>query len=99
MSNIATDAISLASTVLSAAKDARALRQQQQTTAAVNSATDTKQVADRDMFLKLLVTQLKHQDPLAPQDGAQFVAQLAQFNSLDQLININSRLDQIIDKK
>lgn len=97
MSNIATDAISLASSVLSAAKEARA--QQQQTAAAAKPAADNKNVADRDTFLKLLVTQLKHQDPLAPQDGAQFVAQLAQFNSLDQLISINSRLDQLIDKK
>lgn len=52
--------------------------------------------ADRDTFLKLLVAQLKHQDPLAPQDGAQFVAQLAQFNSLDQLISINKRLGQLL---
>lgn len=54
--------------------------------------------ADRDTFLKLLVEQLKHQDPLAPQDGAQFVAQLAQFNSLDQLITINQRLEQLLNK-
>lgn len=52
--------------------------------------------ADRDVFLKLLVAQLKNQDPLAPQDGVQFVAQLAQFNSLDQLININRRLEELI---
>ena len=50
-------------------------------------------------FLKLLVEQLKHQDPLAPQDGAQFVAQLAQFNSLEQLISINERLGDLIAKK
>ena len=49
-----------------------------------------------DAFLKLLVEQLKHQDPLAPQDGTQFVAQLAQFNSLEQLISINDRLGQLI---
>jgi flagellar basal-body rod modification protein FlgD len=49
-------------------------------------------------FLKLLVEQLKHQDPLAPQDGAQFVAQLAQFNSLEQLISINDRLGDLIKK-
>ncbi|MDX2029415.1 MAG: flagellar hook capping FlgD N-terminal domain-containing protein [Blastocatellia bacterium] len=52
---------------------------------------------DQDTFLTLLVAQLKHQDPLAPQDGAQFVAQLAQFNSLEQLININDRLTRLID--
>jgi flagellar basal-body rod modification protein FlgD len=51
---------------------------------------------DKDTFLTLLVAQLKNQDPLAPQDGAEFVAQLAQFNSLEQLININDRLNQLV---
>jgi len=41
---------------------------------------------------------LKHQDPLAPQDGAAFVAQLAQFNSLEQLISINDRLGEVLGK-
>jgi flagellar basal-body rod modification protein FlgD len=50
----------------------------------------------QDTFLKLLVEQLKHQDPLSPQDSAQFVAQLAQFNSLEQLISINGRLGQLL---
>ncbi|MDZ4700620.1 MAG: flagellar hook capping FlgD N-terminal domain-containing protein [Rhodothermales bacterium] len=44
---------------------------------------------DRDDFLLLLVTQLSNQDPLNPMDGQQFAAQLAQFSSLEQLININ----------
>lgn len=51
----------------------------------------------RDMFMSLLVAQLKNQDPLAPQDGAQFVAQLAQFNSLDQLINIRESIEKLAD--
>ncbi len=77
------------------------------TNAAANSVTATtdttpannpKKVADRDTFLTLLVAQLKNQDPLAPQDGAAFVAQLAQFNSLDQLININQQLGQLLKK-
>lgn len=51
--------------------------------------------SERNMFLSLLVAQLKNQDPLAPQDGAQFVAQLAQFNSLDQLIGIRQSIEQL----
>jgi len=47
----------------------------------------------RDEFLKLLVAQLRHQDPLKPQDGTQFVAELAQFSSLEQSMGINDRLD------
>lgn len=49
----------------------------------------------RDAFLKLLVAQLKHQDPLKPQDDAAFVAQLAQFSSLEQTMGINDRLDTL----
>jgi len=58
-----------------------------------------KKNVDRDTFLTLLITQLKHQDPLAPQDGAEFVAQLAQFNSLEQLIGINDRLNELINQQ
>ena len=51
---------------------------------------------ESNMFMTLLVAQLKNQDPLQPQDGTQFVAQLAQFNSLDQLVNIRQSLEQLI---
>ena len=65
-------------------------------TASTSNSTVKKSDSGEDAFLKLLVEQLKHQDPLAPQDGAQFVAQLAQFNSLDQLISINEKLGQVL---
>ncbi len=51
--------------------------------------------ANEQMFLQLLVTQLKNQDPTNPVDGTQFVAQLAQFSQLEQMINMNSSLQQI----
>ena len=69
-------------------------------TTKTNTAT-TKSAAPsigQDTFLKLLVEQLKHQDPLAPQDGAQFIAQLAQFNSVEQLVSINTKLTQLLAK-
>lgn len=47
----------------------------------------------KEAFLKLLVAQLKHQDPLKPQDDSAFVAELAQFSSLEQTMGINDRLD------
>jgi flagellar hook assembly protein FlgD len=42
----------------------------------------------KDAFLSLLVTQLQYQDPLQPQDNAQFITQLAQFSSLESLQQI-----------
>jgi len=44
----------------------------------------------KDEFLNLLVTQLQYQDPLKPQDDTQFIAQMAQFSSLEQMQNLNT---------
>ncbi len=46
----------------------------------------------KEEFLRLLVTQLSHQDPLNPMDGQEFAAQLAQFSSVEQLLNIQQTL-------
>ncbi|HEX2875751.1 MAG TPA: flagellar hook capping FlgD N-terminal domain-containing protein, partial [Polyangiaceae bacterium] len=50
----------------------------------------------RDAFLKLLVAQLKNQDPLKPQDNSAFVAELAQFSSLEQSMGVNDKLNQMM---
>ena len=57
---------------------------------ALNSLT--QKTVTQDDFLKLLISQLQNQDPLQPMDNQQFAAQLATFNSLGQLIDINSKL-------
>ena len=60
---------------------------------ALNSLT--QKTVTQDDFLKLLISQLQNQDPLQPMDNQQFAAQLATFNSLGQLIDINSKLGSL----
>ena len=68
----------------------------QNITPAVSQSTAAKTLTDKtvtqDEFLKLLIAQLQNQDPMKPMDNQEFAAQLAQFNSLGQLIEINSKL-------
>ena len=51
------------------------------------TTTTTPGLIDKNMFLQLLVAQLKNQDPLNPTDSTAFVGQLAQFQQLEQSIN------------
>jgi flagellar basal-body rod modification protein FlgD len=57
--------------------------------------SNPRQTVTQDEFLKLLTIQLQNQDPLNPMDNQEFTAQLATFNSLDQLINISKKLDAL----
>jgi flagellar basal-body rod modification protein FlgD len=60
----------------------------------LNSPSLNSMVSEQT-FLQLLVAQLKNQDPLSPQDGTQFVAELAQFSSVEQQLQMRSDLDSI----
>ncbi len=55
----------------------------------------TKAETQKNQFLQLLVAQLKGQNPLDPLDGTQFVSQLAQFSSLEELTSIHAALDNV----
>ncbi len=64
-------------------------------TASASTAASTNQL-DKNAFLKLLTAQLANQDPLQPVDNQAFIAQLAQFSSLEQLQNVGSKLDSLL---
>ncbi|PJN56067.1 hypothetical protein PAEVO_27900 [Paenibacillus sp. GM2FR] len=58
----------------------------------VSSKSGNGQELGKDQFLSILITQLRHQDPLQPMQDREFIAQMAQFTSLEQLMNINTQL-------
>lgn len=64
---------------------------------AVSSVTSNSQFVSEDTFLQLLITQLKNQDPLNPQDSSQFVSQLAQFSSLEQMTALSTKMETVLE--
>ncbi|MCR3757829.1 flagellar hook assembly protein FlgD [Clostridium felsineum] len=50
---------------------------------------DTGNTLGQDAFLKILIAEMSHQDPTSQQDSTQYIAQLAQFSSLEQMTNLN----------
>src|SRR5262252_4398441 len=50
---------------------------------------------NKNMFLQLLVAQIKNQDPLNPTDGVQFLTQLAQFQQLEQSMNMGQDMSAV----
>jgi len=53
-------------------------------------------MVDYDAFLKLLVAEMKNQDPTSPMESTEYVAQLAAFSQVEQSVQINAKLDNIL---
>ncbi len=51
----------------------------------------------KDAFLKLLVTELRHQDPTQPMADREFIAQMAQFSTLEQMSNMNGEMKELLE--
>jgi flagellar basal-body rod modification protein FlgD len=58
-------------------------------------APTANQMVSKNMFLQLLVAQIKNQDPLNPADGVQFLTQLAQFTEVEQTLSMSTDLSAI----
>jgi flagellar basal-body rod modification protein FlgD len=68
--------------------------------ASKSTSTDTKSedkvaALGKDDFLKLLVAQLQHQDPMQPTDNAEYMGQLAQFSTLEQITNVGKEMERL----
>ncbi|PSJ60706.1 flagellar basal body rod modification protein [Mesorhizobium soli] len=67
------------------------------TTNTGNSTDGTSKTAvDYQSFLRLLVAEMKNQDPTKPMDSTQYVAQLASFSQVEQSVQINSKLNDLL---
>jgi flagellar basal-body rod modification protein FlgD len=68
------------------------------TSTTATTATDaaSKTQVDYQSFLKLLVAQMKNQDPTDPMDSTQYMAQLAAFSEVEQSVQMNTKLDQML---
>ncbi|MDR0409484.1 MAG: flagellar hook assembly protein FlgD [Spirochaetaceae bacterium] len=65
--------------------------------AKINDGKVKSQSLGRDDFLKLLVTQLSYQNPAAPMEDREFIAQMAQFSSLEQMTNMASDFSKLAE--
>ena len=60
--------------------------------ASANSKTENKNSLDKDAFLKLLVAQMQYQDPMEPTSNTEYMSQMAQFSSVEQMQNLTSTI-------
>jgi flagellar basal-body rod modification protein FlgD len=62
---------------------------------AFNKSLGRSAALDREDFLKILITQLTHQDPTQPMEDREFIAQMAQFSTLEQMVNMGDDIGRV----
>lgn len=65
-------------------------------TNSISSVANAAPTVDYNQFLKLLVTELQHQDPTSPTDPTQYMSQLASFSAVEQQVQTNATLDALL---
>jgi flagellar basal-body rod modification protein FlgD len=68
------------------------------TAASGTSSSNADALANKEVFLQLLVAQIKYQNPLSPADSMQYITQLSQFTGVEQLVEIKNDIKALNDK-
>lgn len=67
-------------------------------TASQQAQVNREEELGQDAFLRLMIAQLEHQDPLSPAENGEFIAQLAQFSSVEGITNLNNSVGDLVSE-